>query len=94
MTGDETWSERAKRFARDWAWHLTTVGAVAAVALIAPRQVPLIVYKVSLSMVGACAGYWLYVAFFCEEPEHGDDTARWQVVALMAVMVLSLSMGA
>lgn len=94
MAHDESRTQRAKRFVADWAWHLGTLAAVVAVVALAPRQVPLIVYKSALSMVGACGGYWLFVAFFGKWPEYGDEADRWQTVVLMGVVMLSLSMGA
>lgn len=81
-------------FLADWPWHIATVLAIGAVAYLGPRQLPLLVYKAALAMIGGCGGYWIFVAFFGRDPEYGDEHDRWQTVVLMCVLMLAMSLGA
>ncbi len=44
---------------RMWPAILLTVASLAAVALVAPQQIPIVLYKVSLVLLAGTAGYWL-----------------------------------
>lgn len=94
MTGLRKVPGQVVSFVSSWAWHASTLLVLVVLYWFAPRQMPLIVYKAAIAMLGACGGYWLFVAFFRRYPEGGDITDRWQAVVLMCLGMLCMSMGA
>ncbi len=49
---------------RMWDWWLTAIIAAAVIAWIAPAQLQVTAYKVSLVTIGVVLGYWADVALF------------------------------
>lgn len=81
---------------RLWGWLLITLVLLAAVWLIAPQQLPVSLYKLSLVTLAAVVGYWLdrslfpyarpdaFLAFEGEpeaSPEEDHDTLLVQLTA-------------
>ena len=44
---------------RMWPAILLTAASLAAVALVAPQQIPVVLYKLALILLAGTAGYWL-----------------------------------
>ena len=62
---------------RLWGWLLMTLVLLAAVWLIAPQQLPVSLYKLSLVTLAAVVGYWLDRSLF---PYARPDTMRIQPI--------------
>lgn len=55
---------------RLWPLVLISLGLLAAVAVVAPGNLPVVVYKLALVSVSGCAGYWLDRALFPHARPH------------------------
>ena len=55
---------RASRLPRMWDWVLITVLLMVLVAFIAPQQLPVSLYKLSLISLAAVSGYWIDRSLF------------------------------
>ncbi|MCK5770925.1 putative holin [Algiphilus sp.] len=55
---------------RLWPLVLISLGLLAAVAVVAPGNLPVVVYKLALVSVAGCAGYWLDRALFPHARPH------------------------
>ena len=62
---------------RLWGWFLITLALLAAVWCIAPQQLPVSLYKLSLVTLAAVVGYWLDRSLF---PYARPDAIRIQPV--------------
>lgn len=93
---------------RLWGWLLITLVLLACVWAIAPQQLPVSLYKLSLVTLAAVVGYWIDRSIFpygrpdvfMKIGEVGDDSLRWMGMAMIrrAIIVgcamLAMGLGA
>ena len=77
-----------QRAPRLWGWALITLALLVAVWALAPQQLPLSLYKLSLVALAAMVGYWLDRSLF---PYARPDKFEFESVNLFAACMLRRS---
>lgn len=87
-------ARNTRKWVSDWPLHIATVILIGAVLVIAPRQIGIVVYKAALLMLAAIGAYWIDRGMFGREPGKGDDSGRWQLVALICTAMIAAGLAA
>lgn len=85
------------RAVRLWQAWVVTIAVFAVLYAVAPQQIPLTLYKVSMCTMGAIVGYWVHVWCFGHiEDIHEDaaalEHAKWRRSAYMIGGMLALAL--
>jgi hypothetical protein len=87
------------RFPRLFFWLLITLALTAAVAYLAPYQLTVTLYKISLVSLAAVLGYWIDRAVFPYARPHNcridhREASMIRRVILMAAIIIAIALGA
>ncbi|ODC03223.1 hypothetical protein BFW38_06375 [Terasakiispira papahanaumokuakeensis] len=91
--------DAVKRLPRLTGWALFTAVLLAVVAVLAPHQISVVLYKLSLVTLGVVLAYWLDRALFPLQRPHELPNAELAVLAgirralVVAACVLGLTLG-
>lgn len=82
-------------------WTLITLGLTLAVGLLAPHQLGVTLYKISLVSLAAVLGYWIDRSVFYYARPHQkpagcsyDEVASIRRAIVMAAVILAIALGA
>lgn len=84
------------RAVRLWQAWVVTIAVFAVIYAVAPQQIPLALYKVSMCTMGGIAGYWMHVWVFghIEGIDCAEEMAqaKWRRTAYMVGGMIALAL--
>jgi hypothetical protein len=82
------------RAVRLWQAWVVSIAVFAVLYAVAPQQIPLTLYKVSMCTMGGIIGYWVHVWCFGHIEDNAGDVehAKWRRTAFMVGGMVALAL--